>query len=201
MTSAMIRLFIAIELPDDVQRALGRVQHELQRQLPDRLVRWTRPAGIHLTLKFLGDTPAAQVPAIAQGIATAAAAFAPCPLTVAGLGCFPHAHQPRVLWVGLSELPRSLLGLQRAVDLQMSRLNFAREERAFAPHLTLGRVQERATAAERATLTAVLARTQVGVLGTMTVNAVTLFQSQLQAGGAIYTALAHSSLSAAAAKE
>lgn len=198
MTPSTLRLFIAIELADDIQRALGRVQQTLQRQLPDPLVRWTRPDGIHLTLKFLGYTPASLVPAITAGMAAAAAAFEPYTLVVAGLGCFPNARQPRVLWVGLSELPRPLLGLQRAVDLQMSRLNFAREERAFAPHLTLGRVQERAGAAERAALAAVLTRTQVGILGTVTVNALTLFQSQLQAGGAVYTALGHYPLAAAA---
>ena len=89
MTPSTLRLFIAIELADDIQRALGRVQQTLQRQLPERLVRWTRPDGIHLTLKFLGDTPASLVPAITAGMAAAAAAFEPYTLSWPGWAAFP----------------------------------------------------------------------------------------------------------------
>lgn len=137
-----IRLFVAVELTAEVRAALAGVQDAVQRQLPPRAVRWTNPGGIHLTLKFLGDTPAGKVEAIAQALGAAAGGFEPFDFTVAGFGCFPNARRANVLWVGVPDAPRALAGLQRAADLQLTRLGFEREPRAFAPHLTLGRVNK-----------------------------------------------------------
>jgi RNA 2',3'-cyclic 3'-phosphodiesterase len=122
---------------------LGRLQADLKQQLPPKVVRWTNPEGIHLTLKFLGDTPEGKVQAVTQGMLAAAAGFEPFELRVAGFGCFPNPRRARVLWVGVPDLPKPLAGVQRAIDLQMARLDFARETRPFSPHLTLGRVNDR----------------------------------------------------------
>jgi 2'-5' RNA ligase len=170
----------------------------LQRQLPPRIVRWTNPDGIHLTLKFLGDTAEALVPAISQGVQVAAASFGPFDLRVAGFGCFPTPRKARVLWVGVPDIPQPLAGIQRAIDLHMARLDFPRETRSFSPHLTLGRVNDHISPAERATLAGVLAQTQAGDLGAMAVSEIILFKSDLQPGGAVYTALARSRLERAA---
>lgn len=194
MPSHLWRLFIAVELNMEVRQAIGRVQAELKRQAPPKAVRWTNPDAIHLTLKFLGDTPAQKAPAIVQGLSAAAAGFEPFPMRVAGFGCFPNPHRPRVLWVGVPEIPRPLAGVQRAVDLHMARLDYARESRAFSPHLTLGRVNDRLAAADIQALSAVLSRTQVGELGIVQVQEVVLFKSDLRPDGAIYTALARAQL-------
>ena len=194
MSTQSLRLFIAIELTAEIQQAIGRVQADLQGQLPRRVVRWTSPAGIHLTLKFLGDTPPEQTPAIAQAMRMAAASFEPFTLLVAGLGCLPNQRQPRVLWVGVPAVPKALAGVQRALDLHLARLDYPRETRAFSPHLTLWRVDDRAAAVERQALSALLNRTQVAELGSMPVQEVVLFQSDLRPAGAVYTALARASL-------
>ena len=68
---ATVRAFIAIELEPAILRALAEMQDQVREQVPPKLVRWTRPEGIHLTLKFLGDVPAEQVEAIAREIAKA----------------------------------------------------------------------------------------------------------------------------------
>jgi 2'-5' RNA ligase len=194
MAPKPLRLFIAIELSPEIRQALGRVQAALQRQLPTRIVRWTNPDGIHLTLKFLGDTPEALVPPVREGVQAAAAAFGPFDLRFAGFGCFPNPRKARVLWIGAPDVPQPLAGVQRAIDLHMARLDFPRETRSFSPHLTLGRVNDSISPSERETLAAVLARTQIGDLGAMQVSEIILFKSDLLPGGAVYTALARSRL-------
>ena len=191
-----LRLFIAIELTPEVHLALTELQDTLKRQLPPKTVRWTKPDGIHLTLKFLGDTPQDKVQAVIQGMTTAAADFAPFEFHVSGFGCFPNPRKARVLWVGVPEPPKAMAGLQRAVDLHMHKLGYPREERAFSPHLTLGRVNDSASPAERQTLNDLLTRTQVGLLGTVPAHELILFRSDLLPGGAVYTALARASLGA-----
>jgi len=122
------------------------------------------------------------------------ASFEPFELHVAGFGCFPNPRHARVLWVGAREVPKPLAGLQRAIDLQMARLDYARETRPFSAHLTLGRVNDRISAAERQALTGLLDRTKIGDLGVVHVQEVILFKSDLQPGGAVYTALARAKL-------
>src|SRR3989304_10104260 len=65
-----LRLFVAIDLPEDVRESLGRLQNDLRRHdLPS--LRWTRPEGVHITLKFLGETPASSLPALEAALARA----------------------------------------------------------------------------------------------------------------------------------
>ena len=96
-----LRLFAAVELPPHVLGALEAVQHDLRAQFPGKAARWVRPAGIHLTLKFLGDVPAGQVDAIAEGMRAAASEHAPFELCAEGLGVFPNPNRVRVVWVGV----------------------------------------------------------------------------------------------------
>ncbi|MCB0232826.1 MAG: RNA 2',3'-cyclic phosphodiesterase, partial [Anaerolineae bacterium] len=177
--ASQLRLFIAIELTEALRTSLAALQNDLKRQLSPRVVRWTNPDGIHLTLKFLGDTPADRVEAIARAMEAAAVSFAPFSFTVAGFGCFPNLRRAKVLWVGLPEMPKALAGLQRATDLHLTRLGFDKETRSFSPHLTLGRVNKDISRADREKLVGVVAQAQVGVLGTVPVLETVLFQSDL----------------------
>lgn len=195
MPPKTLRLFIAIELPAALRQALAALQEDLKRQAPPRSVRWVAPDSIHLTLKFLGETPEDRVAAIIQGMAAAAAGFAPFQFQVAGFGCFPNLRRPNVLWVGVPQVPKALAGLQLATDLQMVKIGYDREKRAFSPHLTLGRVNRNISGKERQTLGEVIARTtDVGNLGIVDAKEIILFQSDLKATGAVYTALTRTSL-------
>ena len=198
MPSQPLRLFIAVELTPEVHLALAQLQDSLKRQLPPNIVRWTKPDGIHLTLKFLGDTPHDKVQPVVQGMTIAAAGFAPFEFQVAGFGCFPNPRKANVLWVGVPEMPKALVGLQRAVDLRMHTLGYEKETRPFSPHLTLGRVNKTISPGERQQLAEVIAKTQVAQLGTVPVHEVILFESDLLPGGAVYSALARVPLAAAA---
>jgi 2'-5' RNA ligase len=201
MPAPFLRLFIAIELTAHVKQGLARAQDDLKRQLPPKVVRWTQAEGIHLTLKFLGDTPQDKVQAIVQGITAAGAGFSPFSFDVAGFGCFPNPRKANVLWVGVPEMPKALAGLQRAVDLHVHALGYERESRAFSPHLTLGRVNKSISPSDQQKLAEVIARTQVAQLGTVPVHEIILFQSVLQPTGSVYTTLARVGLTGGDANE
>src|SRR5574341_1768844 len=115
-----LRLFVAIELPGEVRDALSRLQHELQRRGLTQL-RWVRPEGIHLTLKFLGETPAEKVQAIKGALSGAVEGVAPHALALGALGTF-GGRSPRVLWIDLTSDLAPLLALQKNVDDALAKI-------------------------------------------------------------------------------
>ena len=182
-----MRTFIAIELTPPILDRLGDLQARLRQDLPPRLVRWVRPQGIHLTLKFLGENPASEVDAVSAAMANVCAAHAPFTLSVHGLGCFPNLRRPRVLWVGVEEPAGVLAALQRDVERVLVPLGFPPETRPFSPHLTLGRAKGGARGQIEALGKAVgQAKARIGE---MPVAEVHLMRSDLLPGGAVYTAL------------
>jgi len=183
------RTFIAIELDEELKGHLQRLQGRLREEMPPRSVRWVRPEGIHLTLKFLGDTPVSRVGAVQAALARAAALARTFRFEVGGLGCFPHSRRPRVVWVGLHEPTGSLADLHRAIEDQVSPLGFPSEKRAFHPHLTLGRVQRWASKSEVRRIGEIVARSALGTLDEMTVERVCYIKSDLRPSGAVYTTL------------
>lgn len=189
-----IRTFIAIELNQALQDSLNRLQQNLKRQVPERAVRWVRPDGIHLTLKFLGDVPAPRIASISQTVESACRNLSPFRIELTGLGCFPNLRRPRVVWVGVREATGTLLRLQNAIESGLGVLGFAREDRSFTPHLTLGRVQRQADRSEQQRLGDLIAGSDVGSLGDMKVASVSVIRSDLRPTGAVYTTLAHAPL-------
>ncbi len=182
-----IRTFIAIELPEEVRRGLARVQGELKRSHPP--VRWVSPEKIHVTLKFLGEIPAEQVETVCRVVAQVATSAAPFELEAAGAGVFPNLRRPRVIWVGVQgDLP-ALHALQASLERELARAGFPEEERPFSPHLTLGRVQDRATPAEARSLGQTVAGLEVPSLGRWRVEQVVVMRSDLRPEGPIYTPL------------
>jgi 2'-5' RNA ligase len=89
--SEIYRLFIAVELPTDVLDALDRIQSNLMRVMPSRVVRWTRLEGIHLTLKFLGDVAGDRVGDLQDGLLAAISGHEPFSLGIEGLLPQPKA--------------------------------------------------------------------------------------------------------------
>ena len=184
-----LRLFVALELPAPVLAALERIQDDLRADRSARAVRWTRPEGIHLTLKFLGETPAARLEAIQAGVRAAAGEHGPLRLRAGGLGCFPNPRAPRVIWVGLGGDLDALGALQGAVEAAIAPLGFPTERRPFSPHLTLGRVRQDASPADVRALGALVERTAIGTIGEWQAAAVSLMRSELGRDGARYTCL------------
>jgi 2'-5' RNA ligase len=181
------RLFVAVEPPSPVLEAVREAQSRLKRDVPDGVVRWVRPEGVHLTLKFLGDVPLNQLDDLQVALTSAAAGCHGFSLDVKGVGCFPDTRRPRVVWLGLSGDLRDLHALKARVEEQVSPLGYPTENRAFHPHLTLGRAGRRASRDDLAALGELVERTTVETLAGWSVGALSLMRSQLKPGGAIYT--------------
>lgn len=175
-----MRAFIAMELSEGIRRSLTEVIEDLKSGGAD--VRWVKPEGIHLTLKFLGDIGENMVDSLSERIEHAAGGFAPFSLRVAGTGVFPASGRPRVIWAGIEE-PGTLGILQRAVESELQPLGFPSEKRPFHPHLTLGRVR---SASRLSPLLDRLNRQRDRLFGEMTVGGVVLFRSTLLPTGAVY---------------
>jgi 2'-5' RNA ligase len=179
-----IRAFIAIELPPAVKEALGAVARALGERIPRGAVRWVRPEQMHLTLRFLGDTPLDRLPAVGQAMDAATARSRPFELRLDGVGCFPNRSRPRVIWVGLAaaggDESAPLLALKTALDKALTPLGWPPEDKPFRAHLTLGRVKD-----ERG-IQGVEWAADVPPLP-IPVNAIHLIESQLRPDGPVYT--------------
>jgi 2'-5' RNA ligase len=184
-----IRSFIAIELPEEVKGELARLRCEMG-GAEHSFVKWVAPEGIHLTLKFLGNIPSEAVKDITEAIREASQVASPFRLDILGLGAFPNLRQPRVLWVGIGGEIDRLSSLQQDVDSLLAPLGFAREERPFAPHLTLARIRQGASSSEIKSFSQLVASVNLQTNYSVNVQAVSLMRSQLTPRGAVYTHLA-----------
>lgn len=194
-----VRAFIAIRLSPEVLATITRVQARLRRSEGGNAARWIVPESIHLTLKFLGDVPVDRLPAVKAATLRAVAAFAPLTLELAGLGCFPNLRRPRIVWLGLYEPTGRLLRLQAALEKELAQEGFLREERAFTPHLTIGRVQASARPAELQALSAAVAAYRLEEEVAMQAGALYVLQSDLRPTGAVYSELFMAALPGATA--
>lgn len=175
-----MRAFVAIDLEPGLKSSVQDLVRKLEAIRAE--VRWIRPGGSHLTLKFLGwidDEKTARVKALLREVAGRHQAFA---LRLQGTGAFPSERSPRVLWIGVSA-GRELAALQAELETELEREGFAREERVFNPHLTLGRIKGR-DRLER--LMAELEKHRGDDLGGMTARKIALFESRLRPDGAEY---------------
>jgi 2'-5' RNA ligase len=183
-----IRSFIAIELSEEAKKGLAGLRKELERD-EHRFVKWVDPGGIHLTLKFLGNIHSGRVTEIAEAMKKATQGIPPFLLEISGLGAFPSLKQARVFWVGVSGELDKLSGLQENIDSALAALGFAKEDRRFVPHLTLARMREGASPAERTSFGELVGSTIFEDKYHVKVEAISLMRSQLTPTGAIYTCL------------
>lgn len=193
---SVIRAFIAIELTAEIQKHLDEITSAFRRQLGSVPVRWVPAGNIHLTLKFLGDVSVANIKVLTDIMKTEVAGHRPFEVSVGGAGAFPNNHRPRVIWVGV-EAPSELGLIQSGVEAAMARLGYPREDRAFSPHLTLGRVSRNADSNDIHAISKALESNKVGFLGATCVREICLFRSDLQPSGAVYTKIFNAPLSAA----
>ncbi|MFC1997069.1 RNA 2',3'-cyclic phosphodiesterase [Chloroflexota bacterium] len=185
---SVIRAFVAIDLPPDVQECLTQISAQLREQVGERSVRWVPIPNIHLTLKFFGDVSVNNLDVLKEIITAEAAQQKPMEFSVGRLGAFPKAAQPRVVWVGI-EAPPELTALQRGIEARATKVGYPKDKRSFFPHLTLGRVSRNAATSEVRTLGDIIRSSEVGFLGAASVQAVHFYKSDLKSSGAVYTKL------------
>jgi RNA 2',3'-cyclic 3'-phosphodiesterase len=181
------RLFIALDFSPQIIQAITKV---LQFFINEKLsgVNWVKPQNLHLTLRFLGDTLPHQREQIDHFLSTECLKISPFSVTVEKSGVFPNFKRPRVLWVGIT-VPNELLLLQAKIELGCRTIGFKPEDKPFNPHLTIGRVSQFATNQEIETISKTLYEYEVNHLGSCMIDHLTLFKSDLQRTGSVYTVL------------
>lgn len=177
-----MRLFVALDIPEDVRASLRAFAQPLRAKWPR--IRWTRPEGQHVTLKFLGEVGEERLELIVSMLAPLRS---PEPVTMnfRGIGFFPQPGRPRVLWAGV-EGSANLQPLAAEVESALVVAGFPAEQRAFRPHLTLARFHPED---DTARLQEALAAHANAELGSATASKFILFRSRLKPGGAEYTPL------------
>jgi RNA 2',3'-cyclic 3'-phosphodiesterase len=173
----MIRTFIALHIPDDIKDTLQKGITRLKEK--NRSVKWVRPEGMHITLKFLGDIPEDLVGPLSEELDRAALPHPMLTLELSSFGAFPNVKRPRVVWAGLKGDVEGLAGLAVSVDKACARCGISEERRPFSAHITLGRLKA-----------PTMVDLDTGSLaGVFTAREVLLYRSELLPEGAWYTVL------------
>ncbi|MCY4612850.1 MAG: RNA 2',3'-cyclic phosphodiesterase [Nitrospira sp.] len=188
-----LRTFLAIDLPSTLQSAIGENIRPVQRELPG--LSWSKHENLHLNLKFLGDTAESQVDRIRLVVEPAISHVSPFVIACEGFGVFPNDRSPRVLWIGLGGDLDSLAALAECIDRAVVPLGFPQEDRPFRPHLTVGRVKKDHREVGRV-MSTLDVFTAPFPCGSLPVERVSLFKSDLRQTGPIYTKLWDISLNA-----
>ncbi len=182
-----LRAFVALAVEKDARSALAQAADTLQREPWAKGVRWVRSEGLHLTLRFLGDTALDAVPGLLDALAVRLRRVEPFESALRGLSLFPSASRPRVVAAQLDAEP-ALAGLAAAVEEAVVAVGLPMQSRRFRAHITLGRF--RRTAGPGLELTASLEEVPIAV------TEVVLFRSTLGPGGARYAELGRAALAA-----
>src|SRR5260221_4255262 len=175
-----MRVFLAVFPPPAVQAAAAVVIDALR--TPGDGVSWVRRENLHYTLSFLGELGDDGLRRASEAALEAASDHAAFAARLGDCGAFPNAARARVLWIGLREGAEALVALAKSVERALVRRGFDRDERPFAPHLTIGRV--RAPKSDWTTRLAA-ARLDASQAG-FTVASVRVIESTLSPGGSRY---------------
>jgi RNA 2',3'-cyclic 3'-phosphodiesterase len=178
-----MRLFVALDFPDAVRHALAELIARLSPTAKSG--RWVRPEAMHITLKFIGETPEKNLNEICAMLSTVRSTH-PVQMFFRGLGFFPHERSPRVLWCGV-ETSANVAAMAHGIDATLEPIGVPRETRPFVPHLTLARFESPAGLEKLVATAESLDSTDFGVT---TEREFYLYESVLKRAGAEYTRLA-----------
>jgi 2'-5' RNA ligase len=178
-----VRLFIGIEISDEVRAELARVQQRLGRCRAK--VKWVPPQNIHLTMRFLGEVSEDRLESVSAAMAGAAGG-GPFEFEVCGLGRFPSRGSPRLVWAGVKDGAERVCAVQAELERGVRKAGFEAERRRFTPHLTVGRVKSRAGTDE---LSALIEQHADRAFGRCPAAELVLIRSKLTPSGAVYSAV------------
>jgi 2'-5' RNA ligase len=177
-----VRLFVALQIPPAVRDNLAAMILELRALAPQ--LKWVRAENLHVTLKFIGETPAENLGAIGKALSTVRSERS-VDLHLRGLGFFPNEKRPSVLWAGI-EASANLVALAGEVDRALEVAGIPSEARAFTPHLTLARIPASGLPEK---LRTAIQQNRTGDFGPFVTHEFHLFDSKLKPTGAEYTTL------------
>jgi RNA 2',3'-cyclic 3'-phosphodiesterase len=185
----MTRTFIALELNSALQRHLAGVIRQMAQVLPH--MRWVDPAGIHLTLAFLGELTDEQLASAEEATRDAARQCVSFAYQLSRVGIFGSPQQPRVVWMGIAEPSDTLQRVHQVLNAELLKRGFEVETRPFSPHFTLARVKAPLSIEEQRYLRDLLAGKQQGISTAQHFSAehLVVMKSELVQSGARYGVL------------
>ncbi len=183
----MTRTFIALEMNEDVQRYLEGVIRQMAHVLPR--LRWVDPAGIHLTLAFLGELTDEHLTEVTQAAEAAAQRMNLFSYRISSMGIFGSPKSPRIIWIGIDEPSGTLTRLHSMLNKELEQRGFDVDRRSFAPHLTLARVKAPLTQTEQKSLQEMLTKGGNVSSKEYAAQSIHVMKSELTREGAKYTSL------------
>lgn len=179
-----MRLFFAVNLPDEELDILENAQKQLSLFVPENDIRWARRDQFHFTLKFLGEQPAFRAQKAAELAFQVGSSFEPFFITLGGFGAFPNSERPNVLWMGMEEGADEMQMLSSSIDSGLRNLGFKLDNKPYKPHLTLARIK---TYAQERSAAQILLRSNLSIQIRVKVSSFSLMQSTLLSSGSEYT--------------
>lgn len=184
-----MRCFVAVPLPEETRHQALEIQQVLRKKSSLKNIRWTRPEGFHITLKFLGRVPLEDVLYIAQQLSIVAQGCWPTQIQLDRLDFFPSLQRPRVLLWGTNRnsISPELRAIHFHVQEALQLLGYEKEDRPFHPHVTLGRIKE---SVNPVPLGEIIKKLDASVNAEIPIKQFDLMESHLHPEGAIYESLA-----------
>jgi len=177
-----MRTFISIEIPENIKGNIEKSIDEMKLMLSP--MKWVDKKNLHITLKFLGWVVDDKADDLISSVTDIAKGFGSIKINFAGLGVFPNARQPRVIWVGINEGNDRVKELAEKIDARLSDEGYRKEEeREFSPHLTIGRIKEKIDAEP---LSKFMEKNAVTEFGGFTADHISVMKSTLRRSGPIY---------------
>ena len=179
-----LRTFIAIHLTPEIQDILKKIQLDLKKTGAD--VKWVQPHNIHLTLKFLGDVSLDKIDELKKVIQKSIEGTKAFEFQITSIGAFPKVEAPRVVWVGVNQGKSQIKTLADSLEKSLETIGFAKEDRDFEAHITLGRVR---SSLNRFALSKAIEQYPMPALPSQKAESIVLFKSTLTPQGPIYESL------------
>ena len=167
---------------------MGQISQELKQLLVAYPLRWVKPDLQHITLKFLGDVDLSKVDEIDLAIKSNQHEMPGCSAALGGLGGYPNLEHPRVIWVGANP-DEGMVKMHLLLETALAPLGFNIDQKGFFPHITLARISDRVSVDDKKAIGDLLKSIDIPVFSTQRFKSITLFKSDLQRSGPVYTRL------------
>jgi len=177
------RIFTAIDISEAARIKISGFIENLRFDFPDVRVGWEKTEKLHLTLKFLGDTDEDQLASLTEAVASTAKQISNFNLQITGTGVFPSKRNARILWLGVTDEQGILQNLNEILESECESRGFAKENRNFKAHLTIGRLREPHKSKEL--IESHLEKDFTS--DTFEVSEIVIYESRLQKTGSIYS--------------
>jgi 2'-5' RNA ligase len=188
-----LRTFIAVDFPIEIKEKIIEITAYFQSKLPPAQIKWVEPDHMHLTLKFMGETPHDKLVQIKQSIHQVISVFPSFEIEIKALGMYPNNQRPRVIWLGINA-ENHLILLHNQLDQALKGEGIKSDRRPFSPHLTIGRVRRNADQESIIQIGKILSQFKIASLGSIKIDEILYYQSVLTPQGPIYTILQSTSL-------